>query len=77
MFCDLYACIKLFISNNLRIYDVRRYYRFESRTHRFLRKGKSSVNIELQSFFLLSLPPAHTEHIKRYFLFIHKFMMPY
>ena len=50
---------------------------FESRTHRFLRKGKSSVNIELQSFFLLSLPPAHTEHIKRYFLFIHKFMMPY
>lgn len=34
MFCDLYACIKLFISNNLRIYDVRRYYRFESRTHR-------------------------------------------
>ena len=49
---------------------------FESRTHRFLRKGKSSVNIELQSFFL-SLPPAHTEHIKRYFLFIHKFMMPY
>lgn len=36
MFCDLYACIKLFISNNLRIYDVRRYYRFESRTHRQL-----------------------------------------
>ena len=28
---------------------------FESRTHRFLRKGKSSVNIELQSFFYHSL----------------------
>lgn len=50
MFCDLYACIKLFISNNLRIYDVRRYYRFESRTHRTSQTKNPLVSSKLEDF---------------------------
>lgn len=56
MFCDLYACIKLFISNNLRIYDVRRYYRFESRTHRN-EVFRKSQRIFFETFFYPSISP--------------------
>lgn len=57
MFCDLYACIKLFISNNLRIYDVRRYYRFESRTHRFSKEAtkKALIHNRIEAFSLVRL----------------------